>query len=223
VLSTCCHHTCQGCGEGDKKFYTKRQFEQATQALKLLYSLGYPSVNDMKAIIWMNAMRNNPITTEDVNIAKKIFGPDVTTLKGKTTHCTPVPIIEDRIEITRELITPQYSVTLCLDGMKVNSISFLTTILKNLMYQTAQYIQHSLASIYPKCLQHVLQIYTLGGFCITTIHCDNEFCPLMDPLALELWNSSELCKSARACPGSRAQQSSHQEGTSPYDLPPPTI
>jgi hypothetical protein len=41
------------------------------QAHKLLYSLGYPSVNDMKAIIWMNAIKNNPITTEDVNIAKK--------------------------------------------------------------------------------------------------------------------------------------------------------
>jgi hypothetical protein len=37
-----------------------------------------------------------------------------------------------------------------------------------------------------KCLlQQVLQIYTLGGFCITTIHCDNKLCPLMDPLTLE--------------------------------------
>jgi hypothetical protein len=59
----------------------------------------------------MNAIKNNPVTTEDVDIEEKIFGPDVTTLKGKMTRRAPVPIIEDRIEIPRELITAQYSVT----------------------------------------------------------------------------------------------------------------
>ena len=73
----------------NKKFYTKRQFERAKRARELLYSLGYPSINDMKAIIRMNAIKNNPVTTEDVDIAEKIFGPDVATLKGKTTRqCT---------------------------------------------------------------------------------------------------------------------------------------
>ena len=121
----------------NKKFYTKRQFQQAKQACELLYSLRYLSINDMKAIIWMNAIKNNPVTTEDDDIAEKIFGPDIATLKGKMTRCTPVPIIEDHIEIPRELITTQYSITLCLDGMKVNDTSFLTTISKNLMYRTA--------------------------------------------------------------------------------------
>jgi hypothetical protein len=59
----------------NKKFYTKRQFERAKQACELLYSLGYLSINDMKAIIWMNAIKNNPVTTEDVNI----FGKDLWT------------------------------------------------------------------------------------------------------------------------------------------------
>jgi hypothetical protein len=121
----------------NKKFYTKRQFKQAKRDRKLLYSLAYPSINNMKAIIWMNAIKNNPVTTEDVDIAEKIFGPDVTTLKGNMTRHAPIPIIEDCIEIPRELITTQYSVTLCLNGMKVNDISFLTTISKNLMYRIA--------------------------------------------------------------------------------------
>jgi hypothetical protein len=55
----------------------------------------------MKAIICMNAIKNNPVTTEDVNIAEKIFGPDLATLKGKMTRRAPVPVIEDRIEIPR--------------------------------------------------------------------------------------------------------------------------
>jgi hypothetical protein len=69
-------------------------------------------------------------------------------LRGKTTWHAPVPVIEDHIKIPRQLITAQYSVTICLNGMKANDISFLTMINKNLMYWTAQYIQCPFASIY---------------------------------------------------------------------------
>ena len=93
-----------------------------------------------------------------------IFGPDIATLKGKTTHRTPVPVIEDHIEIPRELVTTQYSITLCLDGMKVNDLSFLTSISKNIMYCTARYVERSNMEQYRKCLKQVLRIYTLGGF-----------------------------------------------------------
>jgi hypothetical protein len=93
----------------NKKFYTARQVERARRARQLFYSLGNPSINDMKAIIWMNTIKNNPVTMDDVDIAEKIFGPDIATLKGKTTRRTPVPVIEDRIEIPRELVAAQYS------------------------------------------------------------------------------------------------------------------
>jgi hypothetical protein len=61
----------------NKKLYTKCQFKQAKQAHKLFYSLGCQSINDMKAIIQMNAIKNNPVATEDVDIEEKIFGPDM--------------------------------------------------------------------------------------------------------------------------------------------------
>jgi hypothetical protein len=34
----------------------------------------------------MNVIKNCPVTTEDVNIAKKIFGKDISSLKGKSTR-----------------------------------------------------------------------------------------------------------------------------------------
>ncbi len=71
--------------EENKKFYTQHQFEQAKRARELFHSLGTPLINDMKALIQMNTIKNNPVTTEDVDIAKKIFGPDISSLKGKTT------------------------------------------------------------------------------------------------------------------------------------------
>jgi hypothetical protein len=97
----------------NKKFYTKINLSEPSEPANY-FILGYPSVNDMKAITKMNAIKNNPVTTEDFNIAEKIFGPDVTTLKGKMTHHAPVPVIEDCIKIPRELITAQYSVTLAM-------------------------------------------------------------------------------------------------------------
>jgi hypothetical protein len=121
--------------EENKKFYTQHQFEQAKRARELFHSLGTPLINDMKALIRMNTIKNNPVTTEDVDIAKKIFGPDISSLKGKTTRRKPVPVIEDYIKIPRELIAAQHSVTLCLDSMKVNGIPFLTTISKNCLGQ----------------------------------------------------------------------------------------
>ncbi len=115
----------------------------------------------------------------------------------------------------------QYSVTLCLDGIKVNDISFLTTVSKNLMYPTAWYIQRPLASIYRKCLQLCSKSIPWEDFALLWFIVTTNFAP-HGPFSSQIQNSSEICKSTRACPGSRAQQSSHQ-GTSPYDLPPPTI
>jgi hypothetical protein len=96
----------------------------------------------------MNTIKNNSVTTADIDIAEKFFGPDISSLKGKTTHHKPVPVIKDYIEIPQELIAAQHSITLCLDGMKVNGIPFLTTISKNILYRMAQYVEKQTQSIY---------------------------------------------------------------------------
>jgi len=52
----------------------------------LLHATGCPSVADLKKILKMNGIANCPITLDDVDIAEKICGPDVASLKGKTTR-----------------------------------------------------------------------------------------------------------------------------------------
>eukprot|EP00957_Ditylum_brightwellii_P198758 15150050-Ditylum_brightwellii.AAC.1 len=58
-------------------------------------------------MIRMNLIRNNKVTTDDVNLAKKAFGPDVSAIKGKTTRSRPAPVMNNKIEIPKELITVQ--------------------------------------------------------------------------------------------------------------------
>ena len=119
--------------EENKKIYIERHFERAKQARDLFHALGTPSINDFKAIICMNTTHNNPVTTDDIKIAEKIFGPDVGTLRGKTTCRKLLPVLNDYIKIPKELIKAQREVNLCMDGMKVNRQSFLTTISRNIM------------------------------------------------------------------------------------------
>ena len=56
--------------EENKTFYTERQFERAKQARDLFHALGTPSIHDFKAIIGMNTINNNPVTTDDIKIAE---------------------------------------------------------------------------------------------------------------------------------------------------------
>jgi hypothetical protein len=167
----------------NKQFFTTNQFERAKRARELYHAIGTPSLNDFKSIIRMNIIGNNPVTTEDINIAEQIFGSDIGALKGKTVRKTPRQVIDDAIEIPNELIQSQQNVKLCIDIMYVNGMQFLTTISKNIHYRTAQYVASKLPSEYANALKEVINIYKQGGFKVTHIFCDNEFRPLMHLLA----------------------------------------
>ena len=91
----------------------------------------------------MNLIRNNIVTTADVNLATKLFGPDIGSIKGKTTRRKPTPVVSNIVDIPDELLELQKDLTLSLDGMTINSLNFLTKIYHDLMYRTAQYVQHN--------------------------------------------------------------------------------
>jgi hypothetical protein len=70
----------------NRKGYTERQFINAKRARKLYHILGCPTVENYKHILRQKIIKNCPVTIEDVNIAEKIFGPDIGAMKGKTTR-----------------------------------------------------------------------------------------------------------------------------------------
>ncbi|KAG7373397.1 hypothetical protein IV203_034121 [Nitzschia inconspicua] len=125
---------------------------------------------------------NNPVTTKDIELAERIFGQDISALKGKTTRPKPVHVVEDYIAIPPELIESQQQITLCIDAMKVNGLWFLTTISRNIYYRTAQYIENQTAAVYLEAMTDILRIYNLAGFRVTRIHCDNAFRSVMEEI-----------------------------------------
>ena len=168
--------------EENRNFYTPRQFERAKRARDMYHAIGTPSIADFKAVIRMNAIGNNPVTTKDIDLAEKIFGPDIGQLKGKSTRRAPVHVVENEIEIPRELIRSQQDLTLCIDGMKVNGLWFLTTISRNLYYRTAHYVRHQTPEVYQTALTDVIRVYNRAGLRVSRIHADNEFRAVLEPI-----------------------------------------
>ena len=50
----------------------------------LLHALGYSLVVNLKTIIKMNAIQDNPVTVSDIKLMECLYGPDIPTVKGKT-------------------------------------------------------------------------------------------------------------------------------------------
>ena len=79
-------------------------------------------------------IKNCPVTSEDVDIAEKIYGKDILYLKGKTTRQTPKAVVQDLIQILRELKSRCQNVKLHIYMIYINKICFLTVIDKPICY-----------------------------------------------------------------------------------------
>jgi phosphorylcholine metabolism protein LicD len=113
-----------------------------------------------------------------VEIAEKIFGPDVSELKGKSTRRKPKIVKYDVIAIPHEL--KQRLLELAIDIMFNNSIPMLTTIDKTIKFRSLIILNFRKAKDLYKGLDVVLRLYNGCSFIISRILCDGEFEPLME-------------------------------------------
>jgi hypothetical protein len=120
----------------NRKGYTLRQFERSKEARKLYHIVGTPAMNNFKPLLQMNVIQNFPVTVEDVNISESIFGPDMSSLKGKSTRRKPKPVRSDLIEIPKEIITMHHDIDLYMDAMDVNECGMLTAIDRTIKFQS---------------------------------------------------------------------------------------
>ena len=133
----------------------------------------------------MNAIKNCPVSTEDVTLAKKIYGPDPSNLKGKSTRVQPPSVIDEEIELPEEL-AGRDDLTLCMDIMFVWGIPFLTTIDKTIRFRATIPLNSQKAKEVYKALDSILRQYNDAGYFFKSIHCDQEFRSLMDSVADDL-------------------------------------
>ena len=63
----------------------------------IYHMVGAPTLQNLKMMIRQNIIQNYTVTFEDIEIAEKIFGADVSTLKGITTRQRPKVVVGDFI------------------------------------------------------------------------------------------------------------------------------
>ena len=128
----------------------------------------------------MNLIRNNQVICKDLNFAIKNYGPDIGTIKGKTTRKTPLLVVNNLVELPDQTIEVNQDVIISIDGITVNVLEFLSIISHEIVYRTTQYITKSKAVVFEKYLDELNGVYRIGGFNIVEIHCNNEFHKVMD-------------------------------------------
>ena len=158
----------------NREGYTDRQFDRAKTARKLYHIVGTPTVENFKALLRMNTIHNCPVTVEDVKIAERIFGPDMSSLKGKSTRRKPKPVRKDLVEIPIEITEKHHDIELCMDTMFVNECGMLTVIDRSIRFRNVVPIDTKTQSDYYKALNVIFRQYNKGGFVIKTIYCDGR-------------------------------------------------
>jgi hypothetical protein len=115
----------------------------------------------------MNAIRDNPVTTEDIELAERILGPDVGSLKGKATRQKPMPVVNDFVDIHLELYETHKAVQLSIDTLFVNKILFLTSVSRNIQFRTAKYLPNTTLASYRSGIESLVRMYKTAGFTVT--------------------------------------------------------
>ena len=170
----------------NKEGFTRRQVEAAMRARTALHIVGAPNERLFKAALRAGLFKNCDITEEAIDHARTIFGPDASTLKGKSTRSTPKAALDDWIAIPPELTLHNHELTLCIDHMFVNNAIFMTCVDLAIKYKGCKAMTDTTADSMFDTLDVFLRKLNHGGFKVTKIHCDREFVPITDAMMDEM-------------------------------------
>ena len=148
---------------------------KAKEACPAQAMIGNPSEGDFKGMVSSNMIKNCLITPSDIANAKKIFGPALASMRGKTVWHTPAPVVGDYVAVPRSLVERNIIIPMAADVFFVDGTSFLITLSRKVKFITAEHTPVRTAKALVKHTERVLQVYWCAGFILRTILMDGEF------------------------------------------------
>ncbi|CAJ1929721.1 unnamed protein product [Cylindrotheca closterium] len=166
----------------NKEGFTPRQVKAAMEARSAMHILNAPSTKSLKYAIRSGLIKYCHITEEAINHAKAIFGPDASTLKGKSTRPTPKKTYDNFFSPPEELYQHNRSITVCIDHMEIENAKFLTCIDTTVRYRSCIPVQNLKTDPVFEALDKIFRHYNKAGFQVKIIKCDRAFIPLTDDM-----------------------------------------
>ena len=105
-----------------------------------MHLLVFPLERDLENMLRSNMIINFPVTFSNVKNAKLIFGPDITSLKGKSVRRKPASVVADYVDIPREILKSRKELEVSTDIMFINKLPFLVSISQRLKFAAIEYL-----------------------------------------------------------------------------------
>ena len=116
--------------------FTRREYKGPQEARRAMHLLGFPFERDFENMVRSKIIVNCLVTFSDVQNAKLIFGPDITSLKGKPVRCKLASVVTDYVEIPREILESHKELEVSMDIMFINKLLFLVIISQRMKFNT---------------------------------------------------------------------------------------
>ena len=125
--------------------YTKHDVKKAQEARRLQGMTGSPTDWEFAGMVRENLIANCPVTVHDVHNANRIFGPNLSNLRGKTTRSKPEHVRVEYIEVPRDIIHLHKYVKIVADLMFVNGLPFMVTSSRGISLIAIQFLSSQTA------------------------------------------------------------------------------
>ena len=159
-----------------KNKYIVKEYSDASKARSIQYIIGRPNTKDYIRYVENNMLPNRPITKADINCAEEILGPNLGSLKEKTTRTKPSKVtISTYNELPTGMLGKNGDVTLAVDIMYINEIPFVMTTSRAIHFGTAELIKNEKISTIMIAIKQVIEAYKARGFQVRHILADGKF------------------------------------------------
>lgn len=161
------------------KGFSARQIRRAT-TVDRLRQIMCASEADMKLVAKGQVMPDAGITSEDLHVTKKMFGPSLAGLKGRTTRPQSKPVNPSVEPISPSIVANNSRSKVGIDIMYVNKCRFLVSYCKTLKYGTLHRLMDAKQLTLERCLKEINKVYQRRGLRVSHILADNQFQCLHD-------------------------------------------
>jgi hypothetical protein len=118
------------------------------------------------------------VTVQDIDVALKIWGKNITALTGNTTRHKMIPVARDYVQVPLELMKLHKEVFLTTDVFFVNKNLFFLTLIRKITFTAVNHLGDRTVPQIFKVFKKIYQYYLQRGFHIIVVHADGKFASL---------------------------------------------